>query len=140
MNTKHAVKARYAASTTAEKTRKLTALFLIPPAAVLAFAGGLAMNTIASPARAEPVTDCLDLIDGYLFNSCPFTVEAVWCVENIDCTNGRFTNMATIHSMRQNLVHGGRSGNLVRWGACRGANTITHHGTTAYSWEFYCTG
>jgi hypothetical protein len=119
--------------------RKLAALFCIPPVAALAFAGGLTVVTIASPARAEAATDCLDLIDGSLFNSCPFTVEAVWCVENLDCTGGRFTNMATIPSLRSNLVHGGRSGNLVRWGACRGANTISTHGTAAYSWEFHCT-
>lgn len=125
---------------TTNTSRRLAALFLIPPTVALAFAGGLAIATIASPARAEPVTNCLDLIDGSLFNSCPFTVEAVWCVENFDCRDGRFTNMATIQSMRGNLVHGGRSGNTVRWGACRGANTISHYGTTAYSWEFYCTG
>lgn len=125
---------------TTNTSRRLAALFLIPPTVALAFAGGLAIVTVAPPAQAEPVSNCLDLIDGSLFNSCPFTVEAVWCVENIDCNGGRFTSMATIQSMQSHLVHGGRSGNTVRWGACRGANTISYYGTTAYSWEFYCTG
>lgn len=116
----------------------LAALLCIPPAAALAFAGGLAVVTAASPARAEGATDCLDLIDGSLFNSCPFTVSAVWCVENLDCNGGRYTNMSNIPSLQGNLVHGGRSGNMVRWAACRGVNTITHHGTAAYSWEHYC--
>lgn len=119
--------------------RRLAALFCIPPVAALAFAGGLTVVTAASPARAEAATDCLDLIDGSLFNSCPFSVEAVWCVENLDCNGGRFTNQSTIRSRQSNLVHGGRSGNTVRWGACRGVNTISIHGTAAYSWEFYCT-
>lgn len=119
---------------------KLTAFFAVPSALAL-LAGSatfVSVSPIASPAHAEPVTDCLDLVDGSLFNSCPFTVEAVWCVENFDCNGGRFTNQATIGSMRSNLVHGGRSGNMVRWGACRGANTISINGTAAYSWTFYC--
>lgn len=122
------------------RRRKLAALLCAPPAAALAAVGALVVvnGPLAQPAYAEPVTNCLDLIDGSLFNSCPFTVEALWCVENIDCNGGRFTNQATIGSMRSNLVHGGRSGNTVRWGACRGANTISHYGTTAYTYEFYC--
>ncbi|HET9230652.1 MAG TPA: hypothetical protein VFO00_05160 [Vitreimonas sp.] len=129
--------------------RKLAALFCVPSAATLAAASGFAVvlvnGPMVQPANAEAVADCLELVRGNdevvrLFNACPFTVEAVWCVENIDCNGGRFTNMATIHSMRENIVHGGASGNTVHWGACRGANTISHYGTTAYSYEFHCTG
>lgn len=119
---------------------KLRTFFAVPSALAL-LAGSVtfvSVSPIATPAHAEPVTNCLDLIDGSLFNSCPFTVEALWCVENLDCNGGRFTNQATIPSLRSNLVHGGRSGNTVHWGACRGANTISHHGTEAYSWTFYC--
>ncbi len=127
--------------------RKLAALFCLPSAAALAAAGGLAIilvnGPMALPAYAEPVNDCLDVVTGNdgvarLFNSCPFTVEAVWCVEGVDCNGGRFTNMSTIHSMRGNIVHGG-AGRTVRWGACRGANSISHYGTAAYSYEFTCT-
>ena len=130
------------------RRRKLAALFCMPSAAALAAAGGLAIvlvnGPMAQPAHAEAVADCLDLVNGNdgvvrLFNSCPFTVEAVWCVENIDCNGGRFTNMSTIGSMRGNVVHGGASGNRVHWGACRGANTISHYNTPAYSYQFYCT-
>lgn len=128
--------------------RRLAALFCLPSAMAMAAAGGMALvlvnGPMVQPAYAEPVTNCLDLVTGNdgvarLFNSCPFTVEAVWCVENIDCNGGRYTNMSTIPSMRRNVVHGGASGNTVHWGACRGANTISHYGTTPYSYTFNCT-
>lgn len=122
--------------------RKLAALFCVPSAAALAAAGGVAMvlvnGPMVQPAYAEDATTCLELVDGRLFNACPFSVEAIWCVENIDCTGGRYSNMSTIHSMQSHLVHGGSSGNTVRWAACRGVNTISHNGTAAYSWQHYC--
>jgi hypothetical protein len=139
-------KGRHTVKITATKSlrRRLAALFCVPSAAALAAAGGLAIvlvnGPMAPPAYAEPVTDCLELIDGSLFNACPFSVEAIWCVENYDCNGGRYTNMSTIGSMRSHLVHGGNSGNLVRWAACRGVNTISHHGTADYSYQYYCTG
>ncbi|MGD9813902.1 MAG: hypothetical protein AB7Q23_07515 [Hyphomonadaceae bacterium] len=122
--------------------RKLAALFCIPSAAAMAAASGMAVvlvnGPMAQPAYAEAVTECLDLVDGSLVNNCPFTIEATWCTENVDCNNGRYTNTWTIGANRSYPVNGGRSGNYVHWGACRGANTLSTHGTAAYSWEFYC--
>lgn len=125
------------------RQRKLAALICVPSAAALAVTAGLAIvivnGPMVQPAHAEPVTNCLGLRDGRLFNGCSFSVEAVWCTENIDCNDGRFTNRGTIYSMQGRTVQGGNSGNTVRWGACRGVNTISTHETTAYSWEYYCT-
>jgi len=122
-------------------SRRLATLVAVPSSVALAAGAAAAFfvyGPMTTPAQAEPVSDCLDLVDGSLFNSCPFTVEAVWCVENFDCNGGRFSNMATIPSLTSHLVHGGRSGNMVHWGACRGVNTISHRDTPANSWTFYC--
>lgn len=92
----------------------------------------------ATPAAAEPVTECLSLQDGQLVNSCGYTIEAVWCTENIDCNNGRYTNTWTIGAYGSYPVRGGNSGNTVHWGACRGSNSISTNDTDAYSWQFTC--
>ena len=127
----------------AARHRKLAAIFCLPSAAGLAVAGGLAIATVSGPmaraAPAEVVNDCLDVIDSYLVNGCTFSVEAVWCVENIDCHGGRLTNRATIHARQRHFVQGGESGNEVHFGACRGVNTISTNGTNPYSWQFLCT-
>ncbi len=93
----------------------------------------------ATPAAAEAMSNCVYLENGSLVNRCGVTVEVVWCTENIDCNNGRFTNSWTISAGGSYPVNGGNSGNTVHWGACRGKNTLSTRDTSAYSWTFYCT-
>lgn len=101
----------------------ITALVLAP--------APLALLVTATPALAQNATNCLSLDDGSLVNSCSFAIEASWCVENVDCRDGHFTNMATIGANSSYPVNGGRSGNYVHWAACRGGNTI--HGADNYT-------
>ncbi len=71
----------------------------------------------------------------YLVNNCGYTVEAAWCVENVDCQNG-LSNTWTLGAGSSYPVYG-TSGRAyeVQWGACRGANTIS---TTRGSMNYSC--
>ena len=86
----------------------------------------------------ENASGCISL-EGYnIQNSCNFTVEVTWCVENYDCNDGKFTNTWTLGPGRMYPVQGSNTGNQVHWGACRGANTLSTNGTQPYSYTFNC--
>lgn len=87
-----------------------------------------------APAHAEDAKGCISLDDGSLVNNCSYTVEVSWCSEGYDC-NGQFANMHTFGAGDSYPVQGGRSDAYIRWGACRGANTITNGDNYSYSCE-----
>lgn len=108
---------------------------------------GIASTLMALPAApalaqydddGEDATRCVSMRDGSLYNACGFTIEVTWCVENVDCRNGRYTNQWTLGAYGSYPINGGRSGNYVRWGACKGRNSVTTNGTDSYSWEHIC--
>jgi hypothetical protein len=98
---------------------------------IIASLGILALSVIpsatpfgAAPANAvvamnDAVNECLSLSDNSLYNNCGFTVWATWCVENVDCRNGKFSNLEDIGAGRSYPVYGASTGNTVRYGACR---------------------
>ena len=79
---------------------------------------------------ANEASECLELRTVYdstvLFNTCPYTVEAVWCVEGHDCgdRDPGYTNTWSIQSGNHYPAIGARGGGQVQWAACKGANSI----------------
>ena len=92
----------------------------------------------ARPMFREAVSGCVQLEEVMqLHNTCDFTVQLVYCVENYDCHGGEFSHMFNLGAGGI-LTLNGDSAYTVHWGACRGSNSITTVGTQAYSWEFRC--
>lgn len=71
-------------------------------------------------ATAPAVPHCLTLRDRRLHNTCPYAVEATWCVARNGSTCSKYDNTWTIQSGNAYTVGDGH----VYWNACRGANTI----------------
>lgn len=72
-------------------------------------------------------SNCLQLMndpDGRvrLQNTCPFPVEAQWCIEGNDCNPG-YTNMASISPGASKTMQGG-SGHLIHYAACKNRNSF----------------
>lgn len=92
-----------------------------PPQQVQANAGN-----VHNP--ANDASACLSLRrspnnSAILFNSCPYAVEAAWCVVGTEC--GSSGNMWTISANGFYPVLGGNGGELqVRYAACHGANSM----------------
>lgn len=104
------------------------ALLLAPATAAYAYGDGAGTDA----------TNCLDLVDNGLYNGCGFAVEAAWCVENVDCRGGRYTNIWTIGSGVRYPVQGASTGNHVRWAACKGRNTLDDVGNGSNPYRHQC--
>jgi hypothetical protein len=104
-----------------------------------------------SEQEGEDAADCVKLLpspDGYQAaklivdeGKCPYRVEVIWCTEGLDC-KPTFSNQSTIGPGPDKYVKvSGTSGvnrsAFVRWGACRGANTIHQNGMPTL--HYYCT-
>jgi hypothetical protein len=79
---------------------------------------------------ANEASECLELRTVHdsrvLFNTCPYTVEAVWCVEGHDCEerDPGYTNTWSIQAGNHYTAFGARDGRPVQWAACKGPNSI----------------
>lgn len=100
----------------------------------MACATALAIAALAVPlpdarvAAAGPndATYCLSLgDDNNLHNGCAFTIWASWCVENVDCRNGKLSNLEDIGAYGSYPVYGASTGNLVHWTACKAPSMPT---------------
>lgn len=61
-----------------------------------------------------------------LVNTCPYRIEALWCVVDHDCKPS-YTNMHTFEVGDSYKIYGTEDGNNareIRWAACKGKNTI----------------
>jgi tetratricopeptide (TPR) repeat protein len=89
---------------------------------------GSSTHSAAVNNPANDATSCLSLQrDQYgqrvLHNSCPYSVEAVWCVVGDGCGQSAGGAMWTIFANKNYPILNG-SGPQVRYGACRGANSL----------------
>ena len=117
------------------KSAAQAALFAAAPIALVAMVPSPA---IAQDDGGEDATHCLSLENNSLMNNCGYLIEAEWCVENVDCKNGTYTNQWTIGANRSYPVQGANTGGTVRWAACKGRNSIETGGFPAYSWQHRC--
>jgi hypothetical protein len=113
-----------------------------PPTGTLRFSPLQAVHTTAMSGGIA-ASSCLHIVDSdawdmsHLQNDCTFPVEGAWCAEGYDCNRG-YGNQHTFESGESYPVQGTGTGNPVRevkWGACRGRNTIV---LTAGTLEYDC--
>lgn len=86
----------------------------------------------------DDYNNCVDVTDNQLHNGCGYTVWVTWCVENVDCNNGKFTNLEDIGADKSYPVYGAHTGNVVHYGVCKAPMMPMTNDTPAYSYQFRC--
>lgn len=86
-------------------------------------------------AEGEDAKQCVEIIGSEIFNKCGYTIEVTWCSEGKSCRDGKYSATWNI-SGNGNFPHHEGKGATIRYGACKGRDSITTHGFSNY--EYSC--
>lgn len=112
----------------------ITYLKTTPLSLAMALSFPAALVAPAAPAFAKDAKACVVIDGAEILNACPFTIELLWCVDGRDCRNNRYSNQVTLHALNR-YPHFGGDDAYIRYGACKGANTISQHEHTNFTYE-----
>lgn len=87
----------------------------------------------AAPVAAKDAKACVVIDGAEIVNACTFTIEIMWCVEGRDCRDGQYSSQRTFRVLNRYPHFGGDA--YVRYGACRGANSIHQNDETDYKYN-----